>query len=140
MTTGRRFPAYKNGRGHIIAPPLTLTVVSNLVHTKVFFPLLTNQKELCGYNVQKFIQIVLRNFAGIVCNNAFPRPCQPYFCRILGWLSFNNMDVNWFSIFIGPEENQIASYAKQTRHSEFLLDRRSGRANERSVSEIPRRS
>lgn len=119
---------------------LFLTVISNLVHAEMLFPLLTDQKELCGDNVQELIQIALRNLAGIVCENTLSGFGQPYFRRVGGRLSLNDVDMNRLSVFIGPEENQIASHAKQTRHSEFPLDQHSGTAGEHSVSGIPRRN
>lgn len=90
----------------------------------MLFPLSANQKKLRRNHIHQLIQILIGDAAVVICQHTASRLCEPYFGRRCRRLSFGDMHMNRFSVFIRPEEYDIFADLEQFRHSESLRFRR----------------
>ena len=98
-----------------------LSAVKMRFFTEMLFPRRINHKELRRDHFKQLGQVLLRDATVIVCYDASTRFGQPNLCRPGRWRNLCNMDMDWFTVLVGPQVNNIPAYSEKLRH---LISRR----------------
>ena len=98
-----------------------LSAVKMRFFTEMLFPRRINHKELRRDRFKQLGQVLLRDATVIVCYDASTRFGQPNLCRPGRRRNLCNMDMDWFTVLVGPQVNNIPAYSEKLRH---LISRR----------------
>ena len=105
--------------------------------TEMLFPCRINHKELRRNHFKQLGQVLLRDAAVIVCYDASTRFGQPNLCRPGRRRNLCNMDMDWFTVLVGPEVNNITAYSEKFRNLISLRFPRTETASAHCAPKIP---
>ena len=86
-----------------------LAVELDIYSAEILSPAGADHERLSRDNIHDFVQIMLRDAALVICQDAASTRCQPDFSSTTAWGSFAYMHMNGFISFVRPEEDAISS-------------------------------